>query len=99
MGASISNAGENKWTYLGKYTDTNYHDLPADWNELYIMSMYSGSQAFPTVIVREYLESGGNGFFSQLDSSRQVYIYIDTANNRIQLMNMNNTSWMKVYYR
>lgn len=99
MSSKITNAGKNKWTYLDKYTDTNFHDLPADWNELYIMSMFSSYQAFPTVIVRECLESGVNRICSQIDSSRQVSICIDTANNKIQLEYMNNTSWIKVYYR
>ena len=100
MGASISNAGENKWTYYNTFTNNTAHGLPANWNELYIMGMYSTLQIYPTVIVREYLESGRNVFKSSLDQSREMIIEINSTNNTIKFTpDSTQTSWLKIYYR
>ena len=52
MGASVSNAGENKWTYIDKLSYAkNVINLPTNWKELGILIFTGTSVSVPLFIL------------------------------------------------
>lgn len=92
MGASITNAGKEEWTYFDTFsTSTTEHDLPINWKTLYIHVTKSGFSD-TILILKDALPSGTSHY---VNGTRDTSLVINASTNKITVSN----GTAKVYYR
>lgn len=91
MGASITNAGKEDWTYYNTFTPNDEHDLPANWKTLYIHVNKSG-YSDTILLLKDALPSGTSYY---VNGTRDTSIEIRANTNKITVTN----GTAKVYYR
>lgn len=93
MGASITNAGKEDWTYFGTFNEnsTLEHDLPINWTTLYIHVTRS-SFSDTILLLKDALPSGTSYY---VNGTNDTTVAIMANTNKI----IASRGTAKVYYR
>lgn len=92
MGASITNAGKEDWTYFGTFNaGASEYDLPINWKTLYIHVNKSG-YSDTILLLKDALPSGASYY---VNGTRDTMITVTANTNKITV----NNGTAKVYYR